>query len=538
MLYGAISSVLSRYFFCFAIILLVPLGVSILYEFFLEPHMCPLTSATMAFFETIVISCLLAWGFWLFGRKAKEESLRRKECILLVVSIWFLSAGLGALPFLLSSALDNPIDAYFEAMSSLTTTGATIIEPKSFDSATGLERFSVVNNPLQPQTQYTFHGTVNPLRDCSGKILAEGFEALGKPLLFWRSFFSWLGGIGVVVLFIAVLPALALGGKFLYETEVAGPSKEGMTPRIKETASFLWKLYIALTLLLILCIILTDSSVPLFDVVTLAFGTISTGGFYPHDVCLINTINPLTGVVIIIFMIVGGVNFSLFFQSLRRRSCRFNDPEFYLYLISLVVAGCLLFGILSSKGYPWIDSIYFGAFQAVSAMTSTGYSLVDYDGWPMPAQLLIIILMFIGGMSGSTAGGIKLIRYLIVWRVVFNKIEMFFRPELVRVMKVGSREITDKESASVLTFFFFVFFFVVIGTYLFVLDGIDPLTALGIVSSTINNNGLYFGGIGCTSSLAFLSNASKLMASFWMVLGRLEFLSLLVLLSPHFWSRR
>lgn len=536
MSYQAIMRVLGRYFLYFAAILLVPLAVSALYDFYLEPHLRLPTMATAAFAMTIGTALSAGGVFVFFGRGVSDELLRRKESILLVVVIWFLTAALASLPFLLTGALANPVDAYFEAMSGLTTTGATVIEAKAYDAATGAEIPSTMQNPLHSDTHYTFYGTIQPLRDSrTGAVVADGIEALGKPLLFWRSLLSWLGGIGVVVLFIAILPALAVGGKFLYETEVAGPSKEGLTPRIKETAAFLLTLYIALTAVSVVCLYLSDTSLPFFDLITLALGTISTGGYYCRDACLSVNLNVATSLVLMTFMIVGGMNFSLFFHLLKRRIYRLRDPELYAYLALLAVASVLLSGTLWAGAYPFGQAVYYGCFQAVSALTSTGYSFVDYDAWPIPGQLLLIVFMFIGGMSGSTAGGIKVIRYIIAWRTVINKIEAFFRPEVVRILKVGSREISEKTSSSVMTFFFLMLLFVVVGTCLLSLDSIDPLTALGIISSTINNSGLYFGGIGCTASLGFLSDYAKEVAILWMVLGRLEFLSLLVLLAPSFW---
>jgi trk system potassium uptake protein TrkH len=536
MSFAEISRVLSRYFLYLAAILLIPLSVAIAYEFFIEKKIYFSVPATFSFLETIgiclVSSMLCRW----WGRKARG-TLYRKESILLVVSIWFFTAAIGSCPFLITKTIKNPIDAYFETMSGLTTTGATIIYPKLYEN--GKEALAFVPNPLDTSLVYSFYGTVAPLKDpATGEVVKVGIEALGKPLLFWRSFLQWLGGMGIVVLFIAVLPALAMGGKFLYENEMAGISKEGMTPRIKETASLLWKIYLGLTLLQVLLLKATNTAMPIFDAFTLSFSTISTGGFTVTNDGLLSYASLATPWIITIFMIAGSINFTLYFHGLRGKFYRFYEPEFFLYLVILVL-GCLLMSFpLWHHSNSWSDSLAQGSFMAVSAQTSTGFSLISYDMWPYVCQFLMVILMFIGGMSGSTTGGIKVIRYFIVLKLIKNKIESLFRPEVVRVLKVGEKEITPKTGTTVLIFFCIVAFLVIVGTYLLVWDDHDIVTALGTISCMINNTGLSLGGIGATGSFAFLSPFSKIICILWMVLGRLEYLSVLVLLVPAFWRRK
>ena len=533
--YSAISRVLGRYFFYFSGIFLFPLGVSLFYEFYLDEKRHLPISATAAFFATAALTFFFGLGLYYFGRD--EKALHRKESILLVVLIWFLTAAIGSLPFLFTQVMSNPIDAYFESMSGLTTTGATIIHPKAFDSLSGQEIPITMQHPADAGKKYTFLGTVAPLKDSkTGIVLKEGIEALGKPLLFWRSFLEWLGGLGVVVLFIAILPALSVGGKFLFESEVSGPTKEGIAPRIKETASILLKIYLGLTLAQIILLMIIDGNLSLFDAVTLSFSTVSTGGFTTHHNCLAHYLPPRTMSVIALFMIFGSLNFSLYFYCLKRRFYRLNQPELFYYFVILIY-GCLLVSLsLWKQSYSFGEALYRGSFQAISAQTSTGFSIENYDAWPFASQFLLLILMFVGGMSGSTAGGVKVIRYVIMFRAIFHRIESFFRPGVVHVLKVGDKEIPDKTAMIVFSFFSLMIFFVFLGTYLLTLDNIDPTTAFSVISTSINNNGLYFGGIGCTESLAFLSNFSKIISILWMVLGRLEFFSLLVLFLPTFWK--
>lgn len=534
MFYAEISRVLSRYFLYFAGILLIPLGVAIAFEFFIEKIIYFSTPASFAFLETIGICLLAATLFRWWGRKAKG-TLYRKESILLVVLIWLLTAAVGACPFLITKTIPDPIDAYFETTSGLTTTGATILYPKKYKEGSEIE--AVIQNPLDSSLQYTFYGTIPPLKNPeTGEVVKTGIEALGKPLLFWRSFLQWLGGMGIVVLFIAVLPALAMGGKFLYENEIAGLSKEGMTPRIKETASLLWKIYLGLTLLQVALLKMTNAAMPTFDAFTLSFTTISTGGFTVTNNGLLAYGSAATYWIIAIFMLVGSINFTLYFHGLKGKFYRFYEPEFFLYII-ILAGGCLLMSIpLWQGGTSVYSSLTQGSFMAISSQTSTGFSLIPYALWPFVCQFLMLLLMFIGGMSGSTTGGIKVIRYFIVVKLIKNKIESLFRPEVVRCLKVGEKEISSKTASTVLLFFCIVIFLVMIGIYLLVWDGHDLVTAASTISSMINNTGL--GGIGPSESFAFFSPFSKIVCILWMVLGRLEYLSILVLLVPAFWRRK
>lgn len=539
MLYAEICRVLGKYFLALAAILVIPLAVSILYEFFLDDKIYLQNYASAAFLETLGISLFTSLILSFIGRSAKGV-LYKKESILLVVLIWLLTALICSLPFLFSGVMENPLDAFFESMSGLTTTGASIIYPKAYDPATGLEVPITMQNVYDPSLSYTFYGTVAPLKDTeSGVILHQGIEALGKPLLFWRSLLQWLGGIGIVVLFIAFLPIFSGGGKFLYESEVSGPHKEGMKPRIKETAGFLWKIYLGLSVIQVMLLKATNWNMSFFDAITLTFSTISTGGFTTSNEGLLEHQSLATLWIIIVFMILGGLNFSLFFYCFKRQFERLYDPELFFYIFSLII-GSFLIG-LGIWHLPQLmsfqTSMFDSTFQAVSAQTSTGFSIVNYDQWPIAYQLLMIFLMYIGGMSGSTAGGIKVIRYVIACKVISHKLQSFLRSGVVHVIKVGNKEITAQTALSTMTFFCMTLFISLLGIFLLCLDNHDLITAAGLISTTITNTGLYFGGIGSMESLGYLSNYSKVIGILWMLLGRLEFFALLVLLLPSFWRK-
>ena len=534
-----ICRVLEKYLLYFAGVLLLPLGIAILYDFFIEQPYFQ-TPATFAFLQTIGVCLALSLVAFYIGRKATKRSLYRKEGIFFVVLIWFITTGIASLPFLFTKAIPNPVDAYFETMSGLTTTGASIVQPKVYDPQTGQEIQTTIRNPLDPAVSYTFYGTVPPLKDPStGAVLRQGVEALGKPLLFWRSFLQWLGGVGIVVLFISVLPALGVGGKFLYESEMPGLTKEGMTPHIRKTAEAIWKIYVGLTFLQIILHLATDPSMSLFDATTLSFSTISTGGFCVHNDGLLFYNNAGVAWIMGFFMILAGISFALYYHCFKKKFRYLRDPEFYTYTI-LLFFGCafIAWNLWNWGSFSFTEICGHGPFQAISALTTTGFSITNYDPWPMGAQLLLIGLMYIGGMSGSAVGGLKIIRCIVVLRVMLNKIESFFRPSVVRVIQIGNKDVSYKTQMSVFAIFCIMLFLSLLGTYLLVLDHLDPLTAFGVTSTTLTNTGLLFGGIGSQASLGYLSNFAKIISIFWMLLGRLEFFSLLVLLVPSFWRSR
>lgn len=547
MFFREISRILGRYLIYFTLILCLPLGVAITYDFFLERNSPAQLRSTEAFIWTIATSFFLALIFLHFGKKA-VGALFRRESIILVALIWFVTAGIGAIPFWQTNTLSNPLDAYFESMSGLTTTGATIMHAKAYDPDTQQEIPIITSNPRTPDLTYSFYGTINPIRDPQSQaILLSGIDAVSKSLIFWRSFLQWLGGMGIVVLFIAVLPALSMGGKFLFETEMPGPNKETMTPRIKETASLLWKIYLGLTVVQIILLVLANKEISFFNAVTLSFSTISTGGFNIQNESLAAYSNLGTLLIVMLFMILGSVNFSLYFHCIRGKIYRIYEPEFFIYLLILASSSLLLTFtiwknpsnlVAGNESHSFSQALLAGSFQAISAQTSTGFAIGNYDLWPYSSQLLLLILIFIGGMSGSTCGGMKVARLLIVLRSIAHKIESIFRPDTVRCLKIGKKEITDKTSISVLVFFAILISLTVLGTFLLVIDGVDPQTSFGVVACMINNAGLIFGGTAFTESCAFLPVLSKIVSICWMALGRLEFFALLVLLVPAFWSKR
>jgi trk system potassium uptake protein len=533
-------------------ILLFPLSIPLLFCLY-EPWIrgtdaFPYPSSTSAFTWTLVICACLAGIFSFVGRKAQGR-LYRREALLLVLSVYFLTPAIGALPFLLSKTLSNPIDGYFEAVSGLTTTGSTILFPKKYNPQTNQEIPYIHTIQSEPgkTTEYLFYGTVKPVIDPQTQQTRIGLEALSRPLLFWRSLMQWLGGGGIIVLFVAILPALGVGGKILFQTEVTGPTKESLFPRIKETASQLWKIYLSLTLLEVILLMLTNRAIPLFDAITISLSTLSTGGFSPHHTSIAYYNNAWTDCVVILFMLLGSINFSIYFFCMHGRFIRLKDPELKVFL-AIVLCSSLFaaWQLLNSPFFPldptvggeylnfW-QALRYGAFQVISAQTSTGFATANYDLWPFSIQLWMFVLTYIGGMAASTAGGLKVIRQQTFFHIMLRKIESIYRPDIVRTYRIGTAVIDPSTAITILCMFMIATSLSLMGTFFLVIDGVDLETSFATIGCMLNNGGFGFRMGGPTESFAFLSSFGKILSCIWMVAGRLEYYALLIAFIPAFW---
>lgn len=545
MTYREICRILAVFVLGFACVLLFPLGIALYYEWIQVDVLHPQLHSAAAFLTTILISVAIGILFYLIGRRGNGQ-MGRRDALILVVFTYFLMSWIGSLPFWLSGTLSNPIDAFFETASGLTTTGATVFEAKKYDSSELEIPIQTTINSSLPTT-YRYFGTVKPVEDSLSNIKYTGVEAIGKGLLFWRCFIQWLGGGGIIVLFIAVLPALGVGGKMLYQAEISGVNKESLAPRIKDTASQLWKIYVGLTALQILLLMFTNRNMPFFDALTIALSTISTGGFSIKNANISAYANAPTEWIILIFMILGGISFMLYFYCFRGKFLRINDPELKLFLLIIVISS--IFAAWQLKGQPMqllngqqgffslIDAIRYGSFQVVSAQTSTGFTIANYDIWPFPLQAWLLILMFIGAMAGSTAGGLKIIRLQALFKILRNKIESLFSPDMVRVTRIGNAPIDEQISSMILAYVIIAIIMTVVGVFALMCDGVDPETALGTITCMVNNTGMSFRMGSGSGSFAFLSNFGKILSIIWMVAGRLEFFALLSLLIPSFWRK-
>jgi len=543
-----LSRILAIFIFGFALTLVIPLLVSCHYKIFVDPASHPQDYGINAFLASIGI-CLLLGAFFYYQGKRSNRKLYQREGIAAVVILWVLLPALASLPFLISGTLNNPFQAYFEMASGFTTTGASIMTAKTYDTQTGEEIPIIRTFCGSPDVEYRYYGTIEPIRDpISNEIVLEGVEAVGKGLLFWRSFTQWLGGVGIVVLFIAILPALGAGGRILFQAEVPGPIKDSMTPRIKEAAVQLWRIYCGLTLIQVVLLMATNPQMSLFDAVNISFTTLSTGGFSVRNTSIEYYQNNATEWVILLFMILGGINFTLYFYILRGKFYRIYEPEFFWYLAVILITA--VFATWQLVGTPYIhndgsvegnfalgDAIRNGMFQMVSTQTTTGFVTANYDTWPYILQTLMLILMFVGGMSGSTAGGIKIMRHYMLFRIAQAKVESLFRPYNVQTFRVADKEVDLSVANMVLCFFLILITLSVIGTFIYILDGIDPQTSLGMVGCMVNNVGMAFRMAGPANSFAFMSDFSLMWSSLLMIAGRLEFFVVLAVLVPAFWKK-
>lgn len=546
MLFKELSRLLGLYFIGFVLLLIIPTAVAFYYESNSTITDHPQPHTTLAFLMTMATSLFIGTLLLFLGRGATKQLFRR-EGITAVVLIWFLTPLIGSLPFIYSGTLQNPHQAYFELASGFTTTGATVLQAKKYNEK-GEEIKIEKTVPGVINTTYSYYGTVEPIRDADGKIIVEGIEAVSKALLFWRSFTQWLGGVGVVVLFVAILPALGIGGKVLFQSEIPGPVKEGVTPRIKETAIQLWKVYLVLTALQIVILMMAEPLLTWLDSFTITFSTLSTGGFSIKNQSLASYQSPTVEWIVLLFMLFGSLNFTLYYYSFKGKFYRLNDPELILHaLFVLFFAGFISFSIIGAPKtnllgetvgtYSSSDALRYGIFQSVSAQTSTGFSTIDYDLWPYLPQVLLLIAMYVGGMSGSTAGGIKTVRFYMLFKIAQYKIESLFSPETIRSFRIGGKSVDLQASTMSLVFFTTIIALSTISVLLYLMDGIDAETSMGLVACMVNNTGLAFRAAGPLESCAFLSDFGLGLSSFLMILGRLEFFAVLALLIPAFWRQ-
>ena len=436
---------------------------------------------------------------WLFTRKSR--SLNNKDGFAIVTLAWLLIALAGAMPFYLSGAIPNFTDAWFESMSGVTTTGASII------------------------------GNPNTLPH-----LPNGIESLTHGVLYWRSFIQWIGGMGIIVFTIAILPLLGVGGVQLFKAEVPGPVADKIRPRVKETAKILWMVYVGLTAAE--AILLSISGMPWFDAICHAFTTMPTGGFSTQNASIAAYANPAIHYIIILFMFIAGVNFTLHFRALTGniKLC-FKDPEFLAYIGITFAATLFIFLNIASAQGDWThDNFLSSLFQSVSILTTTGYGSADYEIWPFFSQYLILILMFIGGMGGSTGGGMKVARIILLVKYAATETRRMLHSRAIIPIRIGDRYIGEDVVRNTLGFFLFYMSIFGITALILTTLNLDIESAIGAAASAIGNIGPGLGAFGPTDNYALLHPIGKWMLTFCMLLGRLEIFTIMVLFSRTFWK--
>jgi len=540
MQYKEVCRILGKYLLLYSAILTVPFIIALYYHFF-SPQVQG--NHSLAFLKSIV-TCLILSGIFIFIGQKTKGNLFRKESIFLVVLIWVMTAFVSALPFYFSNTL-NFLDSYFESVSGLTSTGASMMYPKVYDNNNKEIPIKLTNTHV-PDVTYSFYGTIAPIKDNNGKVLFTGIEAVSKDILFWRSFIQWLGGMGIVLLFLAVLPALAIGGKFLFQAEVPGPTKDTFVPRIKETSSILWKIYLFLTIAQVYLLIWTNREMPLIDAFCISFSSLSSGGFALKNASIAAYHNVWTEWIVIIFMFLASINFAIYFNLFRGKFSILRDRDF-LFFVSIVLIG-VFFTVYPLVGteqynldgtktiYTLSSAIRDGTFQLISAQSTTGFVTQNYDLWPYSSQIVMLIFMYVGGMASSTAGGIKTSRFFILAQIIRNRLNTIFKPEQVKTLKLGNIEVSDNVSMTIFSFFTLFVVASVISIILLVFSGIDPETSSGLVACMVNNIGMAFRAAGPDGSFCILSSFGKMLSIFLMLLGRLEFFAVILLFLPKFWK--
>jgi len=500
----AVAYTLGNLLLCVAVALLAPLLIAVYYN---RAHG---ETDMMAFVWTIVVT--VASGLILRFTCKTDPDLQNREGFAVVALGWMVMALFGALPFLFAGAfadqgqnvVDEFVFCYFESMSGFSTTGATVL----------LE-----------------------------------IEHLDHGILFWRSLTHWLGGMGIVVLAVAILPLLGVGGMQLYRAEAPGPQTDRLTPRIASTAKLMWGVYVLISGVEFLLLwggqLLGAAPMTAFDAACHAFGTMATGGFATKNLSIGHYDSVYVDVVITAFMFIAGTNFALHYRALRGDfKSYFRDTEFRFYAFMYVfVISLLMWNTLSSVNgaEPVYDhagkALQYATFQTAAIITTTGYGTADFEVWPSLSQAVLVMMMFFGGCAGSTGGGMKHIRFLLLIKHGYAEIKRLIMPRAVLPIRVGDKVVPPDVIRNILGFFSLFMGCVAIATLIMAALGLDIVTAFTCVVATIFNIGPGLSLVGPTDNYAHIPAIGKCVLSFCMVLGRLELYTVLVLFAPQLWKR-
>lgn len=480
--YKVILRILGILLMIFSISMLPPLGISYLYD----------DGAELAFIAGFLITLLTGFFIWIPVYRVRQD-LRTRDGFLITVLFWSVLGLFGAFPFMLT---DNPhltfIDALFESLSGLTTTGATVI---------------------------------------------TGIDDLPKSILFYRQQLQWLGGMGIIVLAVAILPMLGIGGMQLYRAETPGPVKDSkLTPRITETAKALWYIYLSLTIACAAGYWL--AGMDLFNAIGHSFSTVAIGGFSTHDASIGYYDSVAIEMICIFFMTISAVNFGLHFFAWRQRTISHYllDPEFKFYLFTLLAITVIaIVALVVTETYAPGESMRKALFMVVSIATTTGFATADFAHWPVMLPFLLFVAAFAGGCAGSTGGGMKVIRVLLILKQGYREIQRLVHPNAIIPVKLGKKPISDKVLEAVWGFFSVYMIVFVAMLIVLLATGLDQVTAWSAVGATLNNLGPGLGDV--SAHYGDLNDPAKWVLCFAMLLGRLEVFTLLVLFTPIFWKR-
>ena len=446
-------------------------------------------TSVFAFLKTLAIVIPLSLIIYSITGGARHQVLGTREGFLLVSCSWIAASLAGALPFVFSGAIPSYTDAFFETMSGFTTTGASIL---------------------------------------------TDIESISHGMLFWRSMTHWLGGMGIVVLTVALLPLLGIGGIQLLKAEAPGPSMDKITPKITQTAKILWLIYVGFTVVEIILLMLGGMS--LFDASTHTFGTLATGGFSTRGASVGAFDSAYIHIVITVFMIMAGMNFNLYYKIISGNfSAFFKDTEMRVYLgIFFIITILISINLLSTYG-SFGKSLQYAGFQVASILTTTGYATTDFALWPAFSKNALFFVMFVGGCSGSTGGGIKVVRIVTLMKLAVHEMKQMVYPSGVFHLRING-VIMKKEIVYPIAGFFFLYLLLLLAVTLSVgSGGFDIITSFSTALVTLGNIGPGFGKIGPALNYSFYPVYIKWVLSLAMMLGRLEIYTVLILITPKFW---
>ena len=431
----------------------------------------------------------LQYGSWKKGKKSRELSI--KDGYGIVGFSWIAASLTGALPFLISGAIPSFSLAFFESASGLTTTGSTIL---------------------------------------------SNIEALPRGILFWRSFLHWLGGMGIIVLSVAILPYLGLGGMQLFKAESPGPTKDKLQPRIQVTAKLLWSVYVFIT---VICLILLKAvGLDWFDAACHTFGTVATGGFSTYNTSIAHFNSPLIEYIIIFFMMVAGISFALHYRALTGNPGVYKHTAELRFYIAIIMGATLLIYISRvDENLPWEQDLRECLFQVVSILTTTGYGTADFEKWKPLAHFVLLALMVVGGCAGSTGGGFKVVRILLLGKYLKTSLNQQLHPSGVFVIKLDGIRVKREVIQNILGFCMVATFIICLSSFLLTLFGTDILTATTAALSCLCNIGPGLGDIGPTENFSGIHTPGIWTLSLCMIMGRLEVFSLLILFLPQTWRQ-
>lgn len=440
-----------------------------------------------------VLACGIPGGLLILLTQKAPRNFTRREGFMIVSLVWLVFSLFGALPYILSGTIPGFADAFFETMSGFTTTGASVV---------------------------------------------DNLESFPRGILFWRAVTHWLGGMGIIVLFLTMMPAFGIGGLQLYDAEAPGLTVEKISPRIHQTARIVWGVYVILTLLETLLLMLGGMS--LFDSVCHAFATMATGGFSTKQASIAFWPSPYIQYVLTLFMFLAGTNFTLlFFAGKGKLSRLFRDEEFRYYFLFVLGFTVLIFsGLLITTQLPAEQAFRDSLFTVVSVITTTGFVTADYLMWSPVLYMLIFILFFFGGSTGSTGGGIKIMRIVLLLKNSYYELRRIIHPSGVIPVRFNKHAIEPRTISNVLAFFmFYLMVFFISTVFLMIFVG-DMDTSMGAVASCLGNIGPGLGSVGPVFTYSAVPDVGKIFLSLLMMLGRLELFTVLVLFTPSFWTEQ